>query len=60
MSFGGGKCSPGKVITHPQFDVGGNKVVAKGRLYINYNNVQLHHINVIQVITLVTFEDISR
>ena len=51
---------PGKVIMHLQFDAVGNKVVAKGRLYINCNNVQLRHINVIQIITLVTFGDISR
>ena len=60
--FFGGEESflPGKVIMHLQFDVGGNKVVAKGRLYINCNNVQLRHINVIQIITFVTFGDISR
>lgn len=60
MSFGAAAVLLGNVIMNPQFDVGGNKVVAKGRLYINCKNVQLRHINVIQVITLVTFGDISR
>lgn len=44
---------------HTQGNVGGDEVVAKGRLEMNCDNVQLHHTNVIQVITLVTFEDIG-